>query len=128
MENFELVKDILKKVESFESITYNKLEIEGYNIDKVAYYASLLRNAGYIDYYDITCYSVRVGALTMKGICQICGEPVEYNRGSQDRMAATIDHIVPLSKGGKHQYDNCQLAHRICNSLKRDTINYKYAQ
>lgn len=62
-----------------------------------------------------------------KGICQICGEPVEYNRCNKDKMAATIDHVIPLSKGGKHCYDNCQLAHRLCNSLKSDKLDYCYA-
>lgn len=35
---------------------------------------------------------------------------------------ATIDHIIPLSKGGTHTYNNVQLAHYICNSKKSDKI------
>ena len=57
-----------------------------------------------------------------KGICQICGYPVKHDKEPSDAMAATIDHIVPLSRGGKHHPENCQLAHRICNSLKGDRI------
>lgn len=55
-----------------------------------------------------------------KGICRICGEPVAYDKTPQDPMGATIDHIIPISKGGKHHMGNCQLAHRRCNSLKGD--------
>lgn len=55
-----------------------------------------------------------------EGICQICGQPVMYDKFINDSWGATIDHIVPLSKGGPHSMDNCQLAHRICNSLKAD--------
>lgn len=45
------------------------------------------------------------------GLCGICGEPVNpYN--------FTIDHAVPISKGGVHAYWNCQPAHALCNKLK----------
>ena len=53
-----------------------------------------------------------------KGICQICGKSVAYDKSPENPMGATIDHITPLSKGGKHHPDNCQLAHRRCNSIK----------
>lgn len=62
-----------------------------------------------------------------KHICQLCGRTVNENdyvyRG--DTFIAgndypSIDHIKPLSKGGVHQWDNVQLAHRLCNSIKKD--------
>lgn len=46
-----------------------------------------------------------------EGICGICTEPVEISN-------ASIDHIVPVSKGGTHTWDNVQLAHYKCNMLK----------
>lgn len=52
------------------------------------------------------------------GICRICGLPVHSEKGVDDYWDGTIDHIVPLSKGGEHSMSNCQLAHRVCNSLK----------
>jgi 5-methylcytosine-specific restriction endonuclease McrA len=30
----------------------------------------------------------------------------------------TIDHIIPMAKGGGHIWDNVQVAHAICNSTK----------
>jgi|SRR5579859_6154136 len=48
-----------------------------------------------------------------KGVCALCGEPV-------NRSEASIDHIVPLSEGGLHGPDNVQLAHRSCNSRKQN--------
>ena len=37
----------------------------------------------------------------------------------------TIDHIIAVSVGGEHSVKNCQLAHRICNSLKcKDAEGY----
>lgn len=34
----------------------------------------------------------------------------------------SIDHVTPIAKGGKHVWDNVKLAHRHCNTLKRDNI------
>lgn len=45
------------------------------------------------------------------GLCGICGEPVM-------EAAFHIDHVHPLSKGGKHAMDNVQLAHAVCNFSK----------
>lgn len=60
-----------------------------------------------------------------KGICQICGMPVHSAKMSDDNWDGTIDHIIPLSLGGEHSLENCQLAHRICNSLKcRETHGF----
>lgn len=32
----------------------------------------------------------------------------------------SIDHVIPLAKGGLHSWDNVMLAHHRCNSEKRD--------
>lgn len=34
----------------------------------------------------------------------------------------SIDHIQPLSKGGRHSYINTQLAHLHCNLVKKDRV------
>lgn len=53
--------------------------------------------------------------------CGICGSSVDANldRITHER-GATVDHIVPLSRGGSHELSNVQLAHRCCNSAKGD--------
>lgn len=58
-------------------------------------------------------------------ICQICGGVVDWGdieNGHIRRMYPTIDHIVPLSKGGRHTWENVQLAHMKCNTHKFDKI------
>ena len=35
-----------------------------------------------------------------------------------------IDHIFPISKGGKSTYDNLQTLCRRCNKLKGNSIDY----
>jgi 5-methylcytosine-specific restriction endonuclease McrA len=51
-------------------------------------------------------------------ICQLCHEPVDKTLHGWHKMAATLDHIIPLTQGGLHCYSNVQLAHRSCNSKK----------
>lgn len=46
-----------------------------------------------------------------KGVCQVCKLPCL-------RKVASLDHIKPLSKGGKHIWSNVQLAHLVCNARK----------
>lgn len=62
-----------------------------------------------------------------KGLCKICGERTDIKdttpKGHPRRMYPTIDHIIPLSKGGTHTWDNVQLAHMHCNSRKCDRID-----
>lgn len=57
-----------------------------------------------------------------KGICRLCGKPCDRNDKTCGPNYPSIDHIIPISKGGKHVWDNVQLAHRQCNIAKRDTI------
>lgn len=49
-------------------------------------------------------------------ICRICHKPIETFSD------CSADHIVPYSKGGKTTLSNMQLAHKSCNSKKRDKI------
>ena len=59
------------------------------------------------------------------GICHICGKPCNYEDYTVDgdvfiagNWYPSIDHVVPVSKGGRHSWDNVKLAHRLCNSVK----------
>lgn len=52
------------------------------------------------------------------GICGLCEQPVDPTLRWPDLLSATIDHIIPLARGGVHGPDNVQLAHMRCNSSK----------
>lgn len=55
------------------------------------------------------------------GICQICGLAIDLEDikdGHIRSLYPTLDHIIPLSKGGSHTWDNVQLAHMKCNAQK----------
>lgn len=51
-------------------------------------------------------------------LCSICGTEVEPAVLHPDAMSASLDHVVPLSKGGDHTRQNSALAHLICNIRK----------
>lgn len=89
-----------------------------------------LRANGDVD-YDITIAKLikRDGKR-----CYICGEECDSNDyevrddGSYvaGNMYPSIEHVVPVSKGGTHTWDNVLIAHRICNSLKSDKPSVEY--
>lgn len=53
--------------------------------------------------------------------CVSCGCKVERTRHHQPNRA-TIDHRIPLSRGGSHTYENCQTMCVMCNSKKEASI------
>ncbi|MCC2547705.1 HNH endonuclease [Hymenobacter sp. BT175] len=56
-----------------------------------------------------------------KWTCQLCGiKTPKSKRGTMEPNAPELDHILPLSKGGTHEYHNVQCACRQCNSIKGD--------
>lgn len=58
--------------------------------------------------------------------CALCGELCDWNDHSWSKYSGpkhpTIDHIVPISKGGPHTWANVQVACAMCNSLKSDNV------
>ena len=65
--------------------------------------------------------SIKLKLLWKKGKrCAICGKKIkEYED-------LTVDHIIPLSKGGVNSLRNCQLAHAACNREKDDYMPDAY--
>ncbi len=59
-------------------------------------------------------------------VCAICGRPVDFKLKPPAPLSATVDHIIPISRGG-HPSDisNLQLAHWICNRMKSNKIMSK---
>jgi hypothetical protein len=53
-----------------------------------------------------------------RGICGLCGLSVEGHLTWPHPMSSSMDHIVPLSRGGLHTKVNLQLAHLGCNIRK----------
>lgn len=51
-------------------------------------------------------------------MCGICGGKIAKDKKAPHPRSPSIDHIIPLSLGGPHTYDNVQAAHFGCNSMK----------
>lgn len=61
--------------------------------------------------------------------CSICGGLCDWNDHSWSKYSGptypSIDHIIPMSKGGGHTWNNVQVAHILCNSYKCDNMVVK---
>lgn len=59
--------------------------------------------------------------------CQLCGcRTPQRLLGTHEPNAPTLDHIIPLAKGGGHSPDNLQCACWTCNTSKRDRIRGQF--
>lgn len=61
--------------------------------------------------------------LQTQEVCAWCGKPVDKSLKYPDPMSPTVDHIIPISKGG-HPSDvnNLQLMHFACNVAKGQKV------
>lgn len=56
------------------------------------------------------------------GICQGCGKKLTFECSCLSDNYPSIDHVIPLSKGGVHEWQNVQLLCRRCNCIKADAV------
>lgn len=73
--------------------------------------------------------NIRDNSITLKklyerdgGVCQICGAKLSFSGDPNSDEYPSIDHIIPISKGGDHVWNNVQLACRRCNTEKSDNL------
>lgn len=112
--------------ESWRGRTYCSAECQKKYNDRISRHKRDVRmrssaNAEHIDLKEL--YS------RDKGICHICGKMCDFNDyiiRDETFIAGnnypSIDHVIPLAKGGQDEWNNVMLAHRRCNSLKRDKL------
>ncbi len=68
-----------------------------------------------------------------KNRCYICGGKCDLNDYEKDidgnfivgKNYPSIDHLIPVSKGGTHTWDNIKLAHHYCNTIKNNNDIYE---
>lgn len=54
--------------------------------------------------------------------CSICGLPINLSKSYPNPWSLTIDHIIPIVKGGTTRDDNLQPAHFRCNRKKAEKL------
>lgn len=54
--------------------------------------------------------------------CAICGLPINYELKNPHPWSFTVDHIVPIAKGGQTSEENLQPAHWKCNRQKGERV------
>lgn len=55
------------------------------------------------------------------GVCYLCGKLCDWDDKHDNVVGAnypSIDHIIPIARGGLHSWGNVRLAHHLCNSVK----------
>ena len=54
--------------------------------------------------------------------CYLCSTPIRLDVGAPHPLAYSVDHVVPLSAGGRDALDNLRCAHLRCNIEKADDL------
>ena len=52
-----------------------------------------------------------------EGLCTYCQQELQLD-DRQSPLRPTIDHVIPLGRGGSDTLDNCTLACSLCNTAK----------
>ena len=81
-------------------------------IIKITYYNGWIGKDFYLRITNLYKYN---GILT----CEICKEPINSKNNNSNRVFS-IDHIIPQTKGGNGNLENLRVAHRKCNSDRRN--------
>jgi 5-methylcytosine-specific restriction endonuclease McrA len=50
--------------------------------------------------------------------CSLCPAEIDFTLKHPHPGSKSLDHIIPISAGGSHTYDNVALAHLVCNISK----------
>lgn len=58
----------------------------------------------------------------------LCGEPIDPTLKAPHNKSRTIEHLTPISRGGRHDIDNIDFAHYGCNAQKQDRTLEEYRE
>lgn len=57
-----------------------------------------------------------------KWTCWLCNTHIDKDKDYRDPMSPSIDHVIPLDKGGLHMESNIKAAHMGCNASKGNRL------
>jgi len=70
----------------------------------------------------LSAYELRAIAHAYRQCCAYCGKKTDPKLPDKHPDKQTLDHVVPLSKGGLHQRENVVIACWFCNDRKGDDL------
>lgn len=53
-------------------------------------------------------------------VCWLCGDPIDMDLPHDHDRAFSLDHVVPVGRGGDEARGEARPAHRKCNSQRSD--------
>ncbi len=56
-------------------------------------------------------------------VCRLCGLMTDHESEPQSATYPSVDHIVPLSQGGAHRWQNVRIVHRLCNTMRGNRLD-----
>lgn len=77
--------------------------------------AQYIKGGDLIDKYDVYVF--------YDWKCIICDDYIDPDLRWPDPLSATLEHVIPLSRGGTHTWDNVAPAHLLCNEDKKDEVD-----
>jgi len=108
--------DRAKYLANAKKLIKQQREYHRKNLEKYRFYSrkrrALKRNSKHEPYTDNYIFE-RDG-----WICCICGRKVNKRLKHPNPLSKSIDHIIPISKGGADAPHNLQTSHLRCNQLK----------
>lgn len=57
-----------------------------------------------------------------KWVCHICERPIPRDAKYPDPLSPSLDHVIPVSRGGEHSRANTAASHLRCNLSKGDRM------
>lgn len=57
-----------------------------------------------------------------KGFCYLCGQYIDRVLTHPDPFSLSMDHKIPISRGGEHSFENLYPTHLRCNLKKQDKV------
>lgn len=54
--------------------------------------------------------------------CYLCGERINFRLRWPNPKSPSLDHVIPLSRGGAHTLENCAMTHWECNNKKNANL------
>lgn len=94
---------------------YDRRHYERHRLD---FLAAVRRRRGLLVAGTVTASDLRRIYARHRGRCWICRRSVSLALDARTRDSAEFDHVIPLTRGGKHEPVNLRLSCGLCNRKK----------